>query len=136
VVSVAVIVAAAALDKEPSELVNVDIGCVLSGKSAVSGGGNPILRWHGFSRAPPFPSRSLGFGLALSARTGLRRESSVSWILVFLFRPCDTVGCTTVIAGAMGGRRAFDGIGVADQCVQAGASSPSGRLPLGPGDHA
>jgi hypothetical protein len=116
VVSVAVIVAAAALDKEPSELVDVDIGCVLGGKSAVSGGGNPILGWHGLSGAPPSPSRSLGFGLALFARTGLGRESSVSWIPVFLFRPCDTVGCTTVIA-AMGGRRAFDGIGVADQCV-------------------
>jgi hypothetical protein len=135
-VGVAVTVAAAALNEEPSKLGDVDIGCVLGGKGAVSGGGDPILGWHGLGRASSSPSGSLGFGLVLFARTDLGRESSVSWISVFLFRPCDTVGCITVIVGAVGGRHSFDGIGVADQCVQAGAPSPSGGLLLGPGDHA
>jgi hypothetical protein len=139
VVDIAVAVAAAAFDENTSETVGVDARCMLSSESAVRRGGNPVLRRHTPGRTPFIPFRLSAHRWALTAGLRAARESSDSWILVFLFRLCDmvtgdTVVCISVPVGSLSRRRALNDLGVPYQRIQAGGPASSRRLPLRTGD--
>jgi hypothetical protein len=93
-IGIAVAVGAAGGDEEAGEPVDIDARRVLGGEHPVGGGGGPVLRRNGPSCPPRCPSAILrpSGALPLPCPAVAGRESSVSWIPVFLCRLCDTVG--------------------------------------------